>query len=227
MTRIKELIGLMGRKRFIILIIALALTGAMGYAWQYYLVPQNETLTREKSSVESALNSLRAEIEGLPAKYADLAEKEARYTMLQEKGFTQDQDRISARERLDRLRVESGLRGIQYNINPQTVVSHPEDYMMAHNIVQSEINVGLKGLTDLEMREFINKMTSQFSGLVVFRAAEFKRESPVTPENLARLSNKMPVDFVTGTASFTWYSLVEKSATDATLQQQAFGGISQ
>lgn len=227
MRQIKEFMTLVGRKRFIMLVIMLGLAGGLAALWQKYLLPQNQILTGERASIEGERNRLQQEILELPAKYQKLKENESTYNTLKEKGLMLDQDRIEARSRLDRLRTIAGLRGIQYNIEPQEIVTHSNDYAMYYDVIRSRITVGFKGLTDIEMRDFIEKMNTDFSGLVLLKSAEFERDAALTPENLMQLSMKTPVDFVIGKAAFEWYSVIEKPKDATTPQTQAFGGLPQ
>jgi hypothetical protein len=66
------------------------------------------------------------------------------------------------------------LRGISYDIKPQEKVDHPQSYALNKELVRSSMSVEFKGLTDLEMRDFIKKMQNDFSGLIVVEKVEFE-----------------------------------------------------
>lgn len=227
MSKISELQATIGRKRFVGLLVLLVLNVLLAAAWQQYLLPQSDELTNEKNATESDRSRLQQEIIDLPAKYDALKKNEARYDALMAHGFTQPQDRIVARQKLDNLRAESGLRGISYNIQPLEVVKGDQDYALTDQMVRSQIDVTFESLTDVEIRDFIDKMRDQFNGLIVLKEIALERKDPLNEENLLKLSKKTPVDFITGKATFSWYDLVPKPGDGSTAATQAFGGVSQ
>jgi hypothetical protein len=226
MIKIKELMALVGHKRFFILVVMLGLVGLMGYMWVYILSPQHVTLTAERDSVDADRIRLQQEIAQLPDKYKALIESETRLNQYVAKGYYAEQDRILARARLDELRVLSGLRGISYDISPQENVEHPQSYAMNKQVVRSKIEIEFKGLSDLEMRDFIRQVETLFSGLVIVEDVNFELSAALDQQNLENLSKKIPVDFVKGKATFYWYSVIDKPSDAANPQAQAFGGQS-
>jgi hypothetical protein len=226
MMRVSEIRARTGQKRFVALVILFMLTAGLGGAWQEWFLPQSIKLTAEKNSAESERARLQQEIIDLPAKYEQLKKNEARYEGFLAHGYTKTQDRIAARQRLDELRNESGIRGIDYNIDAQEILKSDESYAVTDDMVRSGINVSFKALTDVEIRDFVDKMQNEFDGLVVLKNLDLERKEPLTQDNLAKLSMKTPVDFIEGKASFDWYSLVPKATDANAATNQAFGGTS-
>mgnify|MGYP000373140667 CR=1 FL=1 len=223
MTKLKEFIAMVGRQRFTFLTLMLMFVVGVTVTWQQYLLPQNKSLQSEKNVADSDRLRLVRDIRELPDKYAKLIDNEKRFDGLVEKGFFKDQDRITARIKLDELRTLAGLRGITYDIKPQEKVDHPQSYALNKELVRSNMNVSFKGLTDLEMRDFIQKVTRDFNGLVIVEKVSFERADELDMQHLASLSKQELVDFVSGSADFYWYSIIEKPADPATPQEQAFG----
>ncbi len=224
MTKLKEFIAMMGRRRFTILALLTIVVVATSFTWQQILMPDNLTLNAEKNAAENDRLRLVRDIRDLPGKYAQLIANEGRYDTLSQKGFFLDQDRIDARTRLDNLRAEAGLRGITYDIKPQEKVEHPQSYALNKELVKSQVSVDFKGLTDLEMRDFINRMRNEFGGLVILANVNFERKDPVNLMTLSKLRRQELVDFVGGSAEFYWYSIINKPVAEPTPQAQAFGG---
>lgn len=224
MSKLKEFIAMVGKHRFTVLMMLLIVVCVVSYTWQNYLLPQNAILKADRDIADTDRLRLVREIRELPSKFAKLIESEKRFEVLAEQGFFKDQDRITARAKLDELRTEAGLRGISYNIAPQEKVDHPQSYALNKELVRSNMSIDFKGLTDLEMRDFIDKVTQKFNGLVIVEKVTFDRELPLNTENLLKLSRQELVDFVSGTADFYWYSIIDKPGTPVTPQQQAFGG---
>ncbi len=222
--QIRELITMVGRKRFIALCVLLVICGALGGAWQKWFLPQFNQLTSEKNAVQNDRIRLQQDIRDLPSKYAVLKINETRFDALSTQGFTRQQDRIIARGNMDTLRVETGVRGLSYDIAPQEKVDHPQGYALNMDLVRSEVKVKLKGLSDVEMRDFIERIQKEFGGLIVADSFALARKEDVNVENLARLSQKIPVDFAESEATFKWYNLVPKPVSPNAPEAQAFGG---
>lgn len=230
MIKLKEMIAMVGRKRFFILAILLGLTALLLGLWLYVLVPKSDELLILRNSADAERMSLQLSIRELPDKYKKLVNDENRFETLKAHGLMEQQDRILARARLDALRTEAGLRGIGYDIAPQEKVEDAALQGQNKEIVKSEMRFTFKGLTDLEMRDFISKLEQNFNGVIVTKSVLFKRGQELNASSLASLIQRQPVDFVTGEAAFTWYSLIElPDAADGAIAAvpQAFGGTPQ
>lgn len=227
MNQLRELMGAVGRKRFILLVIFLAVCAVLGGVWQKILLPQHQTLTAELNQVQSERSRLQHEIIELPIRHAALEETEKRYNDLRDRGFFVNQDRIEGRTRMSILRSKTKLHGINYKIEPQEKVDNPNFISETDQIVASKVSVEMRGLTDMDLLDFTDRMQNEFSGLVVLKGIKMKRDEEISEENLKKLSQGEQVDFTTGEANFAWYSIIPKSSTVSTPLSQAFEGSSQ
>lgn len=219
-----QVVRMIGRNRFIVLAVVAATTLLLGGLWQKYFLPQHEGLRVSESAADSDISRLQRELIDLPEKYKALQANEAKYDVLLKEGLLEPQDRILARAKINDIRMQSGLRRIGYNIAPQEKVTHPESTTLGSDIVRSKINVELKGLTDLEMRDFIQKMHHDFGGLVLIKSLELKQDKEADAASLLALSRKTPTDFISGNVVFEWYSISPPATVPDSLQAQAFGG---
>lgn len=224
MNRLRQFVTTIGRARLVMLVILIVLTSALGWAWQKYLLPEQDNRGAERTGLQSEQRQLALDIEALPSKYEALAKNEVRYLGVLETGFVGEQNRIVARTRLDNLRAEAGLRGIRYNIEPQQRPDRPQDYALQKDLIQTKFAVDFRGLTDLEIRDFLSRMRESFGGLVVTRAVELERDADLNETQLLQLSQQRPVDFVKGKVDFDWYTLVPRPLESAAPQAEAFGG---
>lgn len=222
--QLRELIMTVGRKRFIALTVLIVICGVLGAAWQQWFIPQFESLTHEKNSVESDRSRLQRDIHDLPDKYKLLQANEVRYDELAAMGFTKQQDRIQARLNMDKLRMLTGVRGVAYDISSQQTIKHDQSYALNMNLVSSDTKVRLKGLSDVEIRDFIERIQEVYGGLLIADKVVLERKEELNEANLTRLTTKIPVDFVEGEAVFHWYNLVPKEEiAPASPEAQAFG----
>lgn len=227
MKQLQEMMSAIGRKRFIILLVLGVICTILGGVWHQLLVPQHKQLTTEIASIQGERSRLQTEIADLPLRHTALQESEKQYMVLRQRGFFTGQDRIEARARMNLLRDNAGMSGIGYKIEPQEILENTNFVSETDEIVMSKINLEIRSLTDLEALNFIERMQAEFSGLVVLKSFELKRAEEPTQENLQKLSTGEAVDFVTGQASFDWYSIVPKSSTISTPLSQTFEGMAQ
>lgn len=208
MKQLQEIIDIIGKQRFIILAALLVITGGLVFTWQQILLPHSEEIDRENKTIESDRARLQAELVELPIRYKTLKENEAKYDELIQSSFISSQDRITARPRIDTIRVESALRGMTYSIAPLEKITDQNTQGLDGQLVRSKISVSMQGLSDVEMRDFVENMQEDFGGLILLRSAEYKLEKPLNAENLKALSNGSLTHFVSGKVALEWYSIL-------------------
>lgn len=208
MKQLQEIIDLIGKQRFIVLAVMLAIAVSATFMWQQVLLPASEEIERENKTIESDRARLQSELIELPVRYKTLKENEARYDELIQSSFISTQDRISARARMSSIREAAGLRDMTYSISPIEKMTTQSAQGLDGELVRSKISVTMKGLSDIEMREFVDVMREDFGGLILLRSAEFKLEKPITPENLKKLVSGENIEFVSGKVSLEWYSIL-------------------
>lgn len=213
MTQLKELMDIIGKKRFITLMVLLVIAGGLGFLWQQVLIPAGEDIEREKQTIESDRSRLQRELVELPVRYKTLLENEARYDALMQTDFISSQDRLSARSRINAVREASNLRGMTYAIAPLERVTDQSTQGLEGQLVRSRISVTMQGLSDIEMRDFVQNMQADFGGLIILRDAEFKREKEFSTDSLKELSEGKLTHFVSGKVTLEWYSIIPPVTT--------------
>lgn len=223
MTQIQDIITLIGKKRFIYLGVAIIVAVILIGLWQQVILPASEEIERESQTIASERARLQRELTDIPVRYKTLRDNEYRYEALMQGSFISSQDRISARRRLEGIRLRSGMQDVSYSIAPIEVMAEQSTQGIDGDFVRSKISVTMKGIDDLEMRDFIDLMRQDFGGLVILRSAEFKQENQLTAENLQKLSRGEKIDFVSGKADLEWYSVIPA----AEASEQDAGGLPQ
>lgn len=207
MKQIKEFMQIIGAKRFMFLVVLLGFTLLLAGVWKEVMQPQYERANSRKVAVEAERNRLQREIVDLPVRYKELSENEIKYKKILGTGFLTGQDRIVARADMDAIRMRTGVRAISYSIAPQEIVPHPESANAGGDVIRTKISVDMRGLTDLEMRDFIRRMQTGFRGIVVTKTLAFKKDLDPEEDRLRDLTNKKAVDFVSGRIEFEWYTV--------------------
>jgi hypothetical protein len=103
------------------------------------------------------------------------------------------------------------VRQVAYDIKPQQVIQNQALSNTDKQLLSSEVVVTLKGLTDMEMRSFVHSLQQAVPGVSAISKQYFKRDAMLNDENLIKLGNGEPVDFVESGYSFNWYTLFDKN----------------
>ena len=203
-----QLIGLRRSRGFFIV---LAVNAALIAALMLWFLPNKDAAQASLAAAEQQKLQLQQQIVELPKKFAQMQKNEADYDVLHQHGFFAKQDRIAFRQILNDLRTSSGVRQVAYDIKPQEIIANQALSNTDKQLISSEVNVTLKGLTDLEMRSFVHVLQDAVPGISTISKQYFRREQELNDENLIKLGNGEPVDFVESGYSFKWYTLFDKN----------------
>lgn len=225
MKQLEDIILLIGKTRFIRLVIAIAAALILVFLWQQVIVPASEEIERENQTIASERSRLQRELVDMPVRYKTLKENESRYEELMQGSFISSQDRISARTRVEGLRLRAGLQDMSYTIAPLETITDQSTQGVESAFVRSKVSLTMRGVTDIEMRDFIDLMREDFGGLVILRSLDLRRDQDFTPENLKRLSRGDKVDFVSGKADLEWYSVLPAVTEAPSGPEHTAGGL--
>jgi hypothetical protein len=209
-TTPREVIMIIGRKRFIALALLLIINGGLFYGWQKVLLPQQEMLEGQKRGAETERARLQREIVDLPAKYDQFKKNEARFISLRQQGLMNEQDRVEASRRIDLIRAKTGLAAADYSISPAAKIEHAQSYLMTDDIVRSKMEFTMRGLTDLDIRQFLNVMQTDFPGLLTIQEMSFDLKAEPSPQILTQIGQGDAVDLVEGRATLSWTNFVAR-----------------
>lgn len=201
---------IIGKRRSKGFFIVLAINAALVAALILWFLPQKQKSEIALRETEQQKLDLQNQIVELPKKYEKMQQNEQAYEVLRLRGFFTQQDRIAFRQLLNDLRLSSGVRLVAYDIKPQVVITNQALINTDKQLLSSDVDVRLQGLTDLEMRSFVRTLQDAMPGLSAISQQSYRRLADLDDANLIKLGNGEPVDFVESTYSFKWYTIYDK-----------------
>ncbi len=205
-----NLVETVGIQRLLKLIILLVVNGILGAGIYLYILPEGEASQRQHKAIKSEVSRLRNDINTIEVRLAELKENEKEFKRLLQKQFISDQDRVTIRSVIDDMTKRSGVRGLNYNIEPIQYVEHDHSYALNYDLIKSNVSMNMTSLIDLEILALQSMINAEFPGHTIIEKITYERTNPITKENLAKISTNESIDFMKGEIVFGWYSLDEK-----------------
>lgn len=209
-----NLIQTIGIQRFLKLVIFFTINALLASALYFYVMPEGQSSEKEFKAVKNEVIRLRNDISNIEIRLADLKENEKLYRRLLRRGFISDQDRIDIRNVIDDMRQRSGVRTLNYNIQPIEYVEHDHSYAMEYDLIKSDVVVNVTALLDLEILALQAMLNDEFPGQTVLKELKYERALPITEDNLVELNLDPEIHFMRGRLQFSWYSLSPKPSKE-------------
>lgn len=218
MNNLSEYIYIIGKGRFVKIIVLFALCLSLVAGIYYYMMPVQKETLKSIESVKRDNMRLQSEIAQMPLLLEQYKNAEKRYENLLEKDFISDQDRIMARRLIDGLREMSNLLTVQYDITPINFEEDSRTSLLSHQVGRSRINMTFEASIDLEAYAFVQLMEKYFQGALLLKSLNLTKANEVNEGNLIRIGKGEPVPFIKGSAVFDWYTMIKKEETEQSPQ---------
>lgn len=229
----KETIGI---RTFGTLMTMLTLTIIVSALCFLFILPQTAAQQAALQTARQVVESKRAEIRTLRQEYADLQTYMADFKSLEKRGFFKEQNRTIARRALDQTIAAADLIDVDYEIRPARVLREVQvDAMLGagtagpvspaaqapnmvagqqpvvrngYALIESEISMTISTYDDVQIYNFIKRLTDTFQGRMVLKSLELEPIAELTQANYLKIGNGEAVSLVQGQITLLWYSLV-------------------
>lgn len=214
------MLQVLGRNRVILLAVLVFFNAAMAFGLYKILEPERVKADGLLSSARSQLEERRAEIQRLKEEYALLQSQIRYFKELENRGFFNDQNRVTARESFEKLREISGVLKAKYNIKAGELKEDTRADEAGYVILQSPINVELDSTDDVDVYSFLKLIQEYFPGKVDVVSMEIKRAAEINSELLDKMSDGEPVPVVTSKIDFQWKTMASRKALAKALGEE-------
>ncbi len=230
----KETIGL---RTFGTLTTMLALTLVVSALCFLFVLPQTAAQQAALQTARQVVDGKRTEIRILRQEYADLQTYMGDFKSLEKRGFFKEQNRIVARRALDQAISAADLIDVDYEIRPARVLSEVQVDRMGtapvapgpvpqaaqapnmtaggqpapsngYALIESEITMTINTYDDVQIYNFIKRLTDTFQGRMVLKSLELEPTGELTQANYLKIGNGEAVSLVQGRVTLLWYSMV-------------------
>ena len=213
---------LIGVKRTLILAILLAINLAIAAVFFLQISPMRDEAQAKLSAVDSEISEQSQKISNIKADLDTFNRTLPDFKALEAKGFTLNQDRFRMSRDLDDVRKKAQLAGFSFTINDIKKIDEP-DALAAHmQLIDSRIRIeNVVSLLDLNIYDFVDKMTTDFPAHLRVQSFDIQRKDPLNGTALEHIAKHEPVNLLSATAQFDWLTVVPKQ--DQTGQSPAGG----
>lgn len=215
--------GILGPRQILTILVLVALNAVVGLLTYGYLVPSKTETEAVVAQTQSETEARRSEVLKLQNEFAQLEKDVTRYKELEARGFFSDQNRVLAKDMMDRMQQMSGLLKAKYIISSGEVVGDPAIAESGYSIINSPIDVEIEALDDMDVYSFLALLKKSFPGSVTVTDIEVSREVDLTQPLLRQIGSGVPFALVKSKVKFNWRTITQGNAPDP----NATAGVSQ
>ncbi|NCC22975.1 MAG: hypothetical protein EOM26_11035 [Alphaproteobacteria bacterium] len=202
------MIGILGFRRIVVLLVLAAIAGLVAAGVYLYLEPQNVAAEREMRSLKSQVAAKRNDIEKVRAELDKLTEQKDTFEELRKVGFFSQQDRLVAKDRIEEIQELSSVLAVRYRIRPAEIETNPLIRKAKHVVLASPFEITVDALDDSDIYRFIYLLQTSFPGHASFDSVNLKRGAQVDDASLRQILTDRPVALVNGNLKFTWRTIL-------------------
>ncbi len=210
------MIKLIGRKRFTILVALAMVNVVLLAALMLWVIPSRDNAENQLNGLNGQIGTLQTDITTIKEQIQKTQEHMPYYDRLADIGFFDNQDRFEAERVIQNIQNTSGVRSASFSIGELVDINEPLAEQAGHRLVMSPVEVkNLQAFNDIEVYKLLYMINNNFSGHTRLKSLKLERPLVITQESLDALSDlERNIGFVTGTAEFEWYTMLEKPAEE-------------
>jgi len=183
---------------------ALAAFAAIAAGCGFYLLPELANLERQIASENDAILALKIKRNGLQARIEENLKLRAAFSELERGGFFAEPKRLPVIRRLEALRDQHRITGLEYRIQPATTTDLAPPGEQGMVLLTSQIVLNIRGYLDRDLIDFSDAVRRELPGHVVIES--LKLDKLVSPggnsQGLIRAASG--ADLVSGEFTLSW-----------------------
>lgn len=168
------------------------------------LQKQERKLSANRAEISEMTNNLTKLSEGL-----EKFEKQKNdFKAVQQLGFFDPQNRVSAKQRIVAIQKESRLLSAKYIIKPAVSISNEKAQKVGYKILNTDIDFNLEAIDDADIYKFIYILNYGFPGQVIINKFSMSREKEITQPLLRRIGVGQAEPIIEANLSVSWQTMV-------------------
>jgi hypothetical protein len=202
------MIGVIGVKRILILVILIALNAGLGAAAYLYVMPENQRLEGTLNSTRAQISTKRAEAQSLREDFQQIEAQRERFEALQDAGFLSDQNRLVARRRIISIQQYTKVLSAAYDIKSAEIEENVFAEEIGYAVLDSPVDIRVEAIDDVDFYNFIYWMENAFPGHISIETMRIRRDLDVNDNTLRSIGTGNPVALINGDVEFSWRTIV-------------------
>lgn len=199
--------NVIGPQRTMILGFLLFFNAAAFLVQNYYLEEEKQIAERELRTINSETQKLKRETAKLKEDTEELLESLATFENLLDKGFINNQNRVTVRDSFNLMASVTQLINADYSVSIAEELKNTLLTKAEHNLLKSTVNVQVSAIDDVKIYKFLYLIANKYPGIANIKSVNVDKTSEVTADALRSMNSENPNPLVSGTVEFDWISV--------------------
>lgn len=204
------MIGLIGTKRLVVLMVLLCLNGALGAGAYLYLIPQNANLNRELSQIRAEISSKRTESDRFRQEFDEIQKEKGKFQNLEAQGFLSDQNRAASQKRIDVIQKYSRVLRLAYNIERSTAEEIDTARDANRVVIKSPVSFDIDAVDDMDVFSFLYLLENGFIGHTAVTSFELERVLDLNDVTMRQIGSGVDTVLVRSNIKVDWKTLMNR-----------------
>lgn len=173
----------------------------------FFLHDMNAQMRREHNAIKNETLKLQNEANDLREGSEELKKMADIYTIAKDRGFINDQNRVTVRDSFNILAGVTNLLKADYKVERAQQLENEGLSKAGYVILKSNVEVEIEALDDVKIYNFVYLLTNKFPGITNLKRVQVKREQDITLDTLKVLEKDPTKEMVRGYVNFDWVSV--------------------
>jgi hypothetical protein len=217
------MIGSLGTRRILSLIILVALNAAISAGVYMLLIPQQEASQKSLRNLHNEVTMRRSDIARMQLEFDQLEEQKAEFQKLEADGFFKNQSRKQAENTFNLIQKKSGVTVAVASINAGVIEDSEEAGKAKYKVLKSPMQIKLEAIDDVDIYHYIFLVEHYFPGHVSIESLNLKREADVSGTVLRAIASGDNPPLVKAELQMVWRTMIPEAeviGAEENLQQQ-------
>lgn len=205
------MIRVLGVKRVFVLVALLLLNAIFAASVYFYLMPEKDRKEREIRSMRAQISGLHSDIDRLQIEFDQLEEQQEQFSVLNDKGFFDSQDRRQAELIFKKIQKEAGVVSAVASIQAGEIEDNEEAKKAEHKILKSPISISIESVDDIDVFRYLYLVKNFFPGHLTVTSLNLERKADVSGIVLRSIANGRNPELVHADINMMWRTMIPES----------------
>lgn len=219
------MIGILGARRVILLLVLALFNAVMGALVYTYLVPEQEVQQRKLRQIRGEVSTLRGDISRMQVEFEQLELQKAEFQRLEADGFFKNQSRKQAENTFNAIQKKSGVNLAVASIEAGVVEDNKEAAKAKYKVLKSPMTVSIEAVDDVDIYHYLFLIENYFPGHVSVENLSIEREADISNTVLRGIASGVNPPLVKAQLDMVWRTMIpESEIVEDTAPQAPQGG---
>jgi hypothetical protein len=209
------MIDLISKKVLFMILLFLGVGVATISTTYYYIVPAKVKYEQEANALKQKAGEVQAEIDRIRFEFEKIQSQIEGFKALQEKGFFNAQDRVTAREAITRLTRRAKVSA-DIKFSAAALVPNIEVDAAKHKLLSGPMSISIRSMNDVAAYKFVLGLQKAFPGYLQLRSFDVTRDvSGKFMDKIGAIKEGTESTLVNGNVNLIWWSMASEEQLQA------------